>query len=64
MGKAISKDIDKMPMTREAFAQVRSRARKVLMNESSTSFEKHAARSALVQLAELQRNLRASGASD
>ena len=64
MGKATSKAVDKMPMTPEAFAQVKSRARKVLLNEDSTSFEKHAARSALSQLAAIQRNLRASGASD
>ena len=64
MGKVTSNDVDKMPMTREAFAQVRSRARKVLLNESSTSFEKHTARSALTQLAEIQHNLKASGTSD
>lgn len=64
MGKVTSKGIDKMPMTQEAFSQVKSRARKVLLNEDSTSFEKHIARSALSQLAEIQRNLRASGTSD
>ena len=64
MGKVTSNRIDKMPMTQEAFAQVRSRARKVLLNEDSTSFEKHIARSALTQLAEIQHNLKASDTSD